>query len=137
MHTRQGAAVPAQPNHNHPALTAKSDDQLQMEITRLRALLAPNWAPLEMLCPSGLCEQFMFMGSANGIFRYKHIDSRRYLNVDAEGLTYAFNPDGSHYPISVASAMLSLAGGPSVEGLFSRSEIAAIMRIVAAAKAAR
>src|ERR1035441_9577257 len=102
MHTRQGVAEPAQPNHN-------AAQEIDRTIEKVRELLAPNWAPLEKLCPPGLCEQFMFMGSVNGIYLYKHVDSRRYLNIDATGATYAFNPKTSGYePIPVFAARQAL-----------------------------
>ena len=57
----------------------------------------------------------MFMGSVNGIYLYKHVDSRRYLNVDVFGATYAFNPETSNYdPIPVAVALpQALGAGPA------------------------
>src|ERR1035441_1493688 len=107
MHTRQGVAVPAQPNLN-PA--PETDAAQNAAFENLRSALAPYWAPLEKLCPPGLCEQFMFMGEADGIYRYKHVDSRRYLNLDVHGDPYAFSPTSSrYYPITVAAARIALA----------------------------
>lgn len=157
MHTHQGAAVPAQPNHN-------SDQAIQ----DLRAALAPHWAPLEKLCPPGLCEQFMYMGVVDGIYLYKHVDSRRYLNLDVHGDPYAYSPTSSrYYPITVAAARIALAEmvdsqpsitpshpehikamaeiadplaveavrkSTSVQGLFTPSEFAALIALVATAK---
>ena len=102
MHTRQDAAGPAQPNPNADAL-----------IEKLRESLAPFWAPLEKLCPPGICEQFMFMGQRDGIHFYKHVDTRCYLNVDAAGGTYGYDYKSScYFPISVGAAMRSLEAGP-------------------------
>jgi hypothetical protein len=115
MHIRQDAAAPAQPKNNAVE-----------EIEKLRLLLAPNWAPLEKLCPPGLCEQFMFMGKVDGIHLYKHVDSRRYLNVDAAGCTYAYMPlTAVYYPIPVSQAMCGLSAD-SLDGLFSPAERAAL-----------
>jgi len=115
MHTRQGVAVPAQPNHNAAEI-----------VEQLRELLASNWAPLEKLCPTGLCEQFLFKGTADGIYLYEHVDSHRYLNVDVFGRTYAFNSDSRlYYPISVAAAMRGLAQA-ELDDLFSPAERAAL-----------
>ncbi len=126
MHTRQGVAEPAQPNHS-PA----------HEIDKLPELLAPNWAPLEKLCPPGICEQFMFMGCDRGVYLYKHVDSRRYLNVDALGATYAFNPRTSSYdPIPIAAAMRTLAQ-EELEDIFSPSERTAIMVMMSTAQVQR
>ena len=43
-----------------------------------------NWKPLELLIGSR-CVEFMWMWRENGLEYYKHIDSRRYLILDAEG----------------------------------------------------
>jgi hypothetical protein len=68
-----------------------------------------NWAPLEKICPPGMCEQFMFMGETGGIYRYKHVDSRRYLNVDVWGATYAYKPSTNSYDrVSLAAARQAL-----------------------------
>lgn len=114
MHTRQGAAVPALPHANAALL-----------IEQLRQALAPNWAPIEKLCPPGLCEQFMFMGKVDGIHLYKHVDTRRYLNIDASGATYAYDPAASRYlPISITEAMWELASSDrqTVESLIQLVE---------------
>ena len=122
MHTRQGVAVPAQAKHN-----------VNEQFEKLRESLAPNWAPLEKLCPPGICEQFMFMGTANGIYLYKHVDSRRYLNVDASGATYAYNPATTGYDrISVALAMRLLADQSVLENLFTPTECAALVHMIVA-----
>ena len=46
-----------------------------------------NWKPLELLIGSR-CVEFMWMWRENGLEYYKHIDSRRYLILDAEGCSY-------------------------------------------------
>ena len=46
-----------------------------------------NWKPLELLI-SSRCVEFMWMWRENGLEYYKHIDSRRYLILDAEGRCY-------------------------------------------------
>jgi hypothetical protein len=122
MHIRQDVAVPAHAKNNVADQTGP-----------LPQLPTSNWAPLEKLCPPGLCEQFMFMGVAGGIYLYKHVDSRRYLNVDVLGATYAYNPATSGYdPISVAAAMRALEEDEflgtrrgDLEKLFTRFERAA------------
>ena len=52
---------------------------------------ASNWKPLEDLIGTALCPEFMYMGrdQDRGLEMYKHIGSRRYLNIDpATGDTY-------------------------------------------------
>ena len=46
-----------------------------------------NWKPLELLIGSR-CGEFMWMWRENGLEYYKHIDSRRYLILDANGHCY-------------------------------------------------
>ena len=46
-----------------------------------------NWKPLELLIGCR-CREFMWMWRENGLEHYKHIDSRRYLILDAEGHCY-------------------------------------------------
>ena len=46
--------------------------------------IVPNWAPLEAhLGP--LCAEFMWMYRIGGIENYKHIRTRRYLLLGAQG----------------------------------------------------
>jgi hypothetical protein len=69
----------------------------------------------------------MFMGSADGIYLYRHVDSLRYLNVDVFGRTYAFNSESClYYPISVAAAMRGLAQA-ELNDLFSPAERTALI----------
>ena len=46
-----------------------------------------NWKPLEMRIGER-CAEFMWMWRQNGLEYYKHIDTRRYLILDAEGRSY-------------------------------------------------
>jgi len=46
-----------------------------------------NWKPLEIQIGQR-CAEFMWMWRQNGLEYYKHIDTRRYLILDAEGRTY-------------------------------------------------
>ena len=41
----------------------------------------PNWKPLEKKI-SNRCQEFMYMGRVGGINLYKHILTRRYVNLD-------------------------------------------------------
>jgi len=51
-----------------------------------------NWKPLERLI-GYRCGEFMWMWRENGLEHYKHIDSRRYLILDAEGRCYGRQGD--------------------------------------------
>ena len=46
-----------------------------------------NWKPPELRIGSR-CAEFMWMWRENGLEHYKHIDTRRYLILDAEGRSY-------------------------------------------------
>jgi len=54
-----------------------------------------DWAPLERVFGPQLCECFMFMGRSGELYLYKHIDTRRYLNLDAEGRCFRYT--GNEY----------------------------------------
>lgn len=46
-----------------------------------------NWEPLERRIGSR-CGEFMWMYRERGLEHYKHIDTRRYLILDAKGRSY-------------------------------------------------
>lgn len=46
-----------------------------------------NWGPLERRIGSR-CGEFMWMYREGGLEHYKHIDTRRYLILDAKGRSY-------------------------------------------------
>ena len=46
-----------------------------------------NWKPLELRIGTR-CAEFMWMFRENGLEHYKHIDTRRYLILDAKGRSY-------------------------------------------------
>ncbi len=46
-----------------------------------------NWEPLERRIGSR-CGEFMWMWRENGLEHYKHIETRRYLILDAKGRSY-------------------------------------------------
>ena len=46
-----------------------------------------NWKPLEIQIGER-CAEFMWMWQQDNLEYYKHIDTRRYLILDAEGRTY-------------------------------------------------
>lgn len=54
---------------------------------------ARDFAPLVNLVGEKCAAQFMYMGDADALALYKHIDTRRYLNIDRiTGDTYKFVP---------------------------------------------
>lgn len=56
-----------------------------------------SWTPLEIALGHAQCTGFMCMGSGGRVQQYKHIDTRRYLYIDAiRGHFY----DDEHMPIS-------------------------------------
>ena len=57
--------------------------------------MTSDWAPLERVLGPQLCECFMFMGRSGELYLYKHIDTRRYLNLDAEGRCFRYT--GNEY----------------------------------------
>lgn len=72
----------------------------------------PMWKPLEEAIGRSQCREFMFMGQvilpkeddSATIFLYKHIRTRRYLNVDQDGRAYRFTGDG-YLPIPLDEAI--------------------------------
>ena len=46
-----------------------------------------NWKPLEVRIGTR-CAEFMWMFRENALEHYKHIDTRRYLILDAKGRSY-------------------------------------------------
>jgi len=59
-----------------------------------------NWKPLELRIGER-CAEFMWMWRQNGLEHYKHIDTRRYLILDAEGRSY-HRRDGDLVPVDFA-----------------------------------
>lgn len=53
----------------------------------------PVWEPLQAAVGSR-CREFMFMGKVGTVFLYKHIWTRRYINLDMDGKAYQFTGDG-------------------------------------------
>jgi hypothetical protein len=51
--------------------------------------MSSEWVPLEQMLGPELCQRFMYIGRTGEIYLYKHIDTRRYLNLDAKGNAFA------------------------------------------------
>ncbi|MGA2253045.1 MAG: hypothetical protein ABSG53_00150 [Thermoguttaceae bacterium] len=59
-----------------------------------------NWKPLEDLAvrrPQIRPCEFMFMGLSGEIHLYKHVATRRYINVHPNGDTFGFDPETGDY----------------------------------------
>jgi hypothetical protein len=56
--------------------------------------MSSDWTPLEQMLGPEQCERFMYMGRAGEIYLYKHIDTRRYLNLDAKGKCFRYTGNG-------------------------------------------
>lgn len=67
----------------------------------------PVWEPL-IKAVGDKCEEFMFMGMVPlgciWIFLYKHIATRRYLNLDGRGGAYSYNR-GRYHPVELNHAV--------------------------------
>ena len=59
----------------------------------------PNWKPLEDKL-GGRCQEFMFMGRTGNLNLYKHIFTRRYLNLDDSGNCHVYH-QGRYEPANL------------------------------------
>lgn len=69
-----------------------------------------NWEPLRKQLHPELCGVFMFMAlypttAGVTIHTYKHRDTRRYLNIDDDGMCYRYASDGCYKAISADEAL--------------------------------
>ena len=71
-----------------------------------------NWKPLELRIGER-CAEFMWMWRQNDLEYYKHIDTRRYLILDAEGRSY-LRRDGDLVPVDFAVEFRRVAEGIDV-----------------------
>jgi hypothetical protein len=70
----------------------------------------PDWLPLALVSGIDLLEDFMWMHEVRlsddrRVHAYKHIDTRRYLFLDAEGNAYGYNEDDRYWPVPLAAAL--------------------------------
>jgi hypothetical protein len=63
----------------------------------------PVWEPLQAAV-GDQCREFMFMGKIGTIYLYKHVWTRRYINLDRDGKAYQFTGDG-YEPMPFAEAI--------------------------------
>jgi hypothetical protein len=98
---------------------------MQLELFPEISRMMPNWLPLEILCKkygngrfsvhghNGKLhiDEFMWMSSYYDIQCYKHMDSRRYLNIDNKGNFYRYSAyDGKYHKIDKYDAFSTLFG---------------------------
>lgn len=80
--------------------------------SRIEVPEPPEWGPLLQLVGPARCAQFMAMGQVRQgettIFLYKHIWTRRYLNLAWHGQAHRFTRKGTYEPISLAEGILRL-----------------------------
>ncbi|MDI3461294.1 MAG: hypothetical protein OJF50_000115 [Nitrospira sp.] len=105
---REGGTVHA-PSDEEDEETAMNP----LKVIEQRCPDRPLWDPILKVMPEKSVAQFMFMGevlceSGTRIFLYKHIWSRRYINLDQQGQAYQFHASeqGSHYvPVELSGAI--------------------------------
>ncbi len=68
----------------------------------------PVWEPLQAVI-GARCRVFMFMGKVGTIYLYKHIWTRRYINLDMDGKAYWFTGD-RYEPVPLDEAMKHVFG---------------------------
>jgi len=56
--------------------------------------MSDDWMPLERTIGADLCHSFMYMGRSGEIHLYKHIGTRRYLNIASDGQCYRYSLTG-------------------------------------------
>jgi hypothetical protein len=57
-------------------------------------MMNSHWQVLEEMLGPDRCADFMFMGRAGDLYLYKHIDTRRYLNIAPDGACFRYTPTG-------------------------------------------
>ena len=75
---------------------------------------APDWKPLEGVLSSDDCSCFMYMGVTSGIVLYKHRDTRRYLNIEAETGRFYRYADGDYIEINREQAIEHVYGSRQI-----------------------
>ena len=70
--------------------------------------MEPVWEPLEKQLGRARCAGFMFMGTTDGIHRYKHGITRTYLNLDDAGNCYLPDTNGICVPADLETEINKL-----------------------------
>lgn len=65
-----------------------------------------DWSPLERVLTVEQAQSFMWMGynADLRLTHYKHVDTRRYLNIDEDGRFHAYD-NGRYVAVSKEAAM--------------------------------
>jgi hypothetical protein len=66
----------------------------------------PNWKPLERIFSRFECSNFMHIGTVGTIEQYKHRDTRRYLNIDANTGEFYLRGNNTYIKVSKAAALV-------------------------------
>jgi hypothetical protein len=83
----------------------------------------PDWGPLLDAVGRYVVSDFMWMfevelSDGTRLQAYKHIDTRRYVHLAADGATFAFNPPDRYDPVSKTDAFRAVfAGLPRLAGV--------------------
>jgi len=71
----------------------------------------PDWKPLTALIGVPAAQDFMYMGAgSDGLRLYKHIMTRRYLNIDGNGQTWSYQGAG-YVPLDRIAALAHVGLG--------------------------
>jgi hypothetical protein len=63
------------------------------------------------------CEEFIYMGHVGTVHLYKHIMTRRYLNLDTEGNCFVWDGKGNnasnYIPVNFEEQFIRVTGAPA------------------------
>jgi hypothetical protein len=65
----------------------------------------PNWAPLESVLSREESADYMYMGRVGHLELYKHHETRRYLNISADGSRFYLYREGQYVEVTRAVAL--------------------------------
>jgi hypothetical protein len=78
-----------------------------------------NWSPLLVRLAPGQCRGFMYIGRVGTVHLYKHIITRRYLNLDTEGNCFVWDGEGdnasNYIPADFDEQLIRVTGQPAHE----------------------
>ena len=57
---------------------------------RPRIPVGEKWNILAKIIGADSLKKFMYMGDVGDVFKFKHIDTRQYLNIDVHGRLYRY-----------------------------------------------
>jgi len=75
---------------------------------------SPEWNPLLTRLASHQCAAFMYMGHVGPVHLYKHVITRRYLNLDGAGNCYVWDGQGedvgNYISVNFAEQVIHVTG---------------------------